>query len=85
MKRFATLFGMALVASTLAGCDGGGISEGTGDQTAAPTGQTDSFRETMEKQSAKMKMQRPAKPPGAGTKAKSAEVPAPTEEAAKAK
>ncbi len=63
MKRFATLFGSALLASVLAGCDGGGIQEGpatTGD--GAATGQPDSFRKAMEQQGEKMKFKGTGRP-----------------------
>jgi len=75
MRHFARLFGTLVVASALAGCDGGGIPEGSGDTSAAPTGQTDSFRKTMEEQSKNMKMVRPKTPPGAGAKPAPAEAP----------
>lgn len=84
MKRFATLFATALVASVLAGCDGGGIQEGTGDSKDAPGGVTDSMRKTMEEQAGKMKMKgtgRPANVPKGGAAPKE-EAPA-KDEAAK--
>lgn len=83
MKRFATLFATALVASVLAGCDGGGIQEGAGKEDGPATGITDGMRKTMQEQADKMKMKgtgRPANVPKGGAAPK--EEP-PKDEAAK--
>lgn len=62
MKRFATLFASALLACVLAGCDGGGISEGSNKEEGPATGIPDAMRQQMEKQGAKMKMQGTGRP-----------------------
>jgi hypothetical protein len=53
MKRFAIVLALALPASIIVGCDGGGVE--VGSPSEAPKGaQTQQFREAMEKAGNKM-------------------------------
>jgi hypothetical protein len=58
MKRFGVMFGAALMALTMVGCDGGGIQEGTSSTAAGPGGAPPGFREEMEKNSKNMALKK---------------------------
>ncbi len=56
MKRFGVLLTSVFLVSSIVGCGGGGIQEGSPSETPATGAQTPEFREAMEKAGKKMMM-----------------------------
>jgi len=63
MKRFGVLLAWVFVGLMVAGCDSGGIPEGSPTEPTGASSQTDNFKKMMEKAGPKMtKGQGPKKP-----------------------
>jgi hypothetical protein len=72
MKRLGAFIGAVLLASVVSGCTDAGIKEGMSTEDALPTGQPKGFKEMMERDAAKMKMQGKTGPPEESKKAAAA-------------